>query len=810
MKMKKIVKRICFILITGVIVPCLFFITFEFVLKVIGYGYPSGFFVRQTIQGKDYYTDNFKFSWRFFPKPMARASAPLFVPVKKDKDAYRIFFFGESAAMGDPESAYSMSRHLAALLEKLHPDKKIEVYNTAVTAINSNVIVPIVKNCLDLQPDIFILYMGNNEVIGPYGLSSALTPFYSSRWIIKMQIWLSETRTGQLFHELVHKNGAENMEWKGMELFMKNNIRYNNPRLQIIYNHFSDNIKEICHRAASKGVKVILSTVVSNEKDCAPFTSLHKEGMSSADLMRWEQFYRAGIALDSADINGALRNYEKACEVDSDYAELNFRMGKCYYRLQDYTRASSLFFKARDYDALRFRCDGKMNAIIRNIATENISGNVFLADPEKSIRQQCTGGIAGNEVLYEHVHLNMDGNKFVAATMLSQLEKIAGFPVTPTAQSLAINSNDRLVFTFWDMRRISELNLSRIQSPPFTNQYTNSSDISFLKTDIAEANKSLDKDAVFRIKGIYQDAVKRYPDDWFLHFDYFKFLNEFEYYTEASVEAGSVFNIIPYEYLSMVNMGISCKMVKKYNEAVSYFSKAINLNPYFTEAYLNMAYLYEEEGRFEEVVPYLIKGRSTADKLGDFYTRTGIQFAKVNKADSAIRYFTKAVAVQPGSQKAKENLSRAQAMKKAGVTLNISSAFTKAYNRANALFKQNDFVGAIDYYNESLRLNPSYTKAHNNLGIALIQVKKYDDAMQHFYEAIRLDPTFIEAYLNLGLLLESQGRYPEAVEILSQALNLKKSPEIYHLLAGVYMKMGDSLSVRKCLDAEHELRNAFR
>ncbi|HRI12361.1 MAG TPA: hypothetical protein PLX89_05085, partial [Verrucomicrobiota bacterium] len=49
----------------------------------------------------------------------------------------RILVFGESAALGDPEPAFGVCRFLEALLEARLPGKRIEVINTAITALNS-------------------------------------------------------------------------------------------------------------------------------------------------------------------------------------------------------------------------------------------------------------------------------------------------------------------------------------------------------------------------------------------------------------------------------------------------------------------------------------------------------------------------------------------------------------------------------------------------------------------------------------------------------------------------------------------------
>ena len=44
-----------------------------------------------------------------------------------------------------------------------------EVVNTAVTAINSHVVREIASDLEEIESDLWIVYMGNNEVYGPFG-----------------------------------------------------------------------------------------------------------------------------------------------------------------------------------------------------------------------------------------------------------------------------------------------------------------------------------------------------------------------------------------------------------------------------------------------------------------------------------------------------------------------------------------------------------------------------------------------------------------------------------------------------------------
>jgi hypothetical protein len=106
------------------------------------------------------------------------------VPAVKTADTYRIFVLGESAALGIPIPSTSFARILEVMLRDHSPERRFEIINTAMTAINSNVILPTARECAGHRPDLFIVFMGNNEVVGPFGTAGVLGPFASSRSLI--------------------------------------------------------------------------------------------------------------------------------------------------------------------------------------------------------------------------------------------------------------------------------------------------------------------------------------------------------------------------------------------------------------------------------------------------------------------------------------------------------------------------------------------------------------------------------------------------------------------------------------------------
>ena len=91
----------------------------------------------QTANGKYLYL-NKNISRRYFTQSQATNGNVEFFRKKKQKNTFRIFVLGESAAMGFPyPNNISFQRMLKYQLQKTNPDKDIEIINLALTAINS-------------------------------------------------------------------------------------------------------------------------------------------------------------------------------------------------------------------------------------------------------------------------------------------------------------------------------------------------------------------------------------------------------------------------------------------------------------------------------------------------------------------------------------------------------------------------------------------------------------------------------------------------------------------------------------------------
>ena len=106
-------KLWCFRLLVAMGVPTVVLGMMELTLRLVGFGYPTGFLLPSQSDGQKVFVQNNRFGWRFFGAAMARIPEPICISQVKNPNTVRIVVFGESAALGDPQPAFRVAANVA-------------------------------------------------------------------------------------------------------------------------------------------------------------------------------------------------------------------------------------------------------------------------------------------------------------------------------------------------------------------------------------------------------------------------------------------------------------------------------------------------------------------------------------------------------------------------------------------------------------------------------------------------------------------------------------------------------------------------
>ncbi|MFB0551781.1 MAG: tetratricopeptide repeat protein [Phycisphaerae bacterium] len=674
------------------VIPILFFLFLEIVLRIVGYGYPPTATIKCKVNGIDAYGDNVKFGWRFFPRKIAQEFDPFIFSADKPDDTYRIFILGASAAQGTPEAAFSFGRVLQTMLRSAYPKVTFEVIVTAMPAINSHVVVEITKDFAKHQPDLFIAYLGHNEVVGPYGAGTVFAPLSKSLSLIRIGIALKATRLGQLLTNLSESAGAKRnvpMVWRGMKMFLKKQVRVDDPGLETVYQHFQRNLEDISRIAGESGAKIILCTVGSSLKDCPPFASLHKPGLREEEKKKWDDIYKQGAEHESAgEFAEAIEHYLAAARIDDRYADLQFRLGRCYWAMGEYDRARDRYIEAREMDTLRFRADTRINEIIRAVSGNGAKEGVYLVDIVRALEENSPYKTPGEELLYEHVHLNFNGNYLLAKTVLKQVEEILPKWVKPREAhepSLLTAAQCAQLLAYNDWARYNSiykvLNYY-IKEPPFTNQLYHSERLSRLEQRLADLEAGLTPETLKNAAAQYIRLLEKEPSDFWLRWRYAELLSvRFKNERAAAEQCRLTLKLLPHSYKPHLLLALSLGRLGLFNEAIEHLLRVIEIKPTSANAYHCLGLACQAQARIDE----------------------------------AIKYFYMAVRVQPNNSKAYKILGE-------------------------LLSQQGKIDQAVEISRKGLLFIPDDLYLHHNLGVFLNMQGHKDEAVKELQTALRIDP----------------------------------------------------------------------
>lgn len=712
-----------------ILLPALVLGAVEIALRLCGYGYSTALFKRMRIGQEEFLVENDQFSLRFFAPELARTPGPIRMKPTKPPGTYRIFILGESAAMGDPEPSYGAARYLEVLLRERYLGPKFEIINVAFTAINSHVIVPIARECAAHDGDLWIIYMGNNEMVGPFGAATVFGAKAPPLALVRLGLALQEARIGQALAALgrrLRTHSSASPSWGGMQMFLGNQVPPDAPARETVYRNFHANLNDILRAGVNAGASIILSTVAVNLKDCPPFASVSNTNLPAQDRARFERLFRQGVSLEGqGQFAEAARHFEQAATLDSLSAEVQFRCGHCLLQLTNSNAARQHFQAACDLDALPFRTDSRLNGLITDATgrwqqpLKAGAPSVVLFDTARWLTNAASASIPGQETFYEHVHFNFDGNYRLALGWAEQAARLLPAAMTRSAAAGWASQEQcerRLGLTDWNRAIVVEGMIRRMKQAPLSAQFNNGNRVAALQARVDDLRRRMDAAGAAQAREVYLDALRRWPDDYCLHENFASFLVATGDVPGAVAQWQRVHELIPQDYLADFRLGELLAQQRKLAEAQLLLLQAAALRPFISDPRFELGRVYLAEGRFELALQEFNRARQLRPSEPEYAYQKGLTLALLNRRAEAIEQFQQAIQLNP-------NYSQAH----------------------DALGGQLGLAGRIDEakaeFAKVTQLQPGYARAHLNLGVALLKQGQAAAAAIEFQEAVRLEPT---------------------------------------------------------------------
>jgi tetratricopeptide (TPR) repeat protein len=430
------------------------------------------------------------------------------------------------------------------------------------------------------------------------------------------------------------------------------------------------------------------------------------------------------------------------------------------------------FEMARDRDALGFRADGPVNEIIKRAAARHAESGVYLADAEAALAAASPAGITGEELLYEHVHLNFDGNYQLGRIFAEQVAAQLPSAVTNHGRAEWASAQlcaRRLAVSPWDRYRLWQANFSRVSEPPFTDQINDVPRAKRYMAKLAELRAELNPESQAEARRVYQEAVAAAPDDLSLRGNYAQFLGELGDFAEAVKQQQQVCELLPQSAPAFHKCGLLLVRQNQMDAAAEQFSHCLRLRADYAPALNDLGQILAQQQKLAEAERLFREAIRLKPGYAETYVNLGFMEQGAGKLSEGMAHYQEAARLQPGGPAAHFSQAvglaaehrRADAVKLFQAAVWMNPEFWQArYLLGVELALANQPREAEQQFAEVVRLRPDFVKGRLNLGVALAKRHDFDEARVQFQAALRLSPTNEPARRNLELLQPLKGRRP--------------------------------------------------
>ena len=231
----------------------------------------------------------------------------------------------------------------------------------------------------------------------------------------------------------------------------------------------------------------------------------------------------------------------------------------------------------------------------------------------------------------------------------------------------------------------------------------------------------------------------------------------------------------------------------RYEEAISDFSKSLELKPDYVKAYYDRGDANLRIGELKEAIDDFGKVLEIDPDYVEAYYSRGFANLILSKYEDAKGDFRKALDLKPDYTKAKWRLQETESYLRSTKVLNPNTANAEEYYMLGIVkFNKSAFKEAIGDFDKALKLNPDYIEAYYSRGAAKFNIEQYQSAIADYNKVILLNPEFSGAYVNRGEAKSKLRQYESAITDYNKAIQLDPNyAYAYYVRADVKFHIGD-------------------
>ncbi len=368
---------------------------------------------------------------------------------EKPEDGFRVFCLGGSTVRGRPcTTESSFTRWLDLELADRSEGRTIEAVNCGGLSYASYRLRPIVAEVLKYRPDLIVVATGHNEFLedrsyrGLKDRNAAVAWLEDRAMSLRTVTWCR--RWLQSDEPEKQSEGPEEVqarldEQRGFASYFRDAAWQDE-----VVSQYVESLKAMIAACRRAEVPLVLVRLGSNLRDCPPFKSEHRDGITPGELSTWQAAMDAGVAAtDERRLDQALMAFREAEEIDDQFALVAWRIARTLDRLGRPEEAATAYRRARDLDVCPLRMITRLDKSLQRVASQS---GTPLVDAAGAIEADSDDGLPGSDWYVDHVHPTLRGHQRIAELLVEEIGRGGWLELSAAATAARVRLNRRRHF----------------------------------------------------------------------------------------------------------------------------------------------------------------------------------------------------------------------------------------------------------------------------------------------------------------------------------------------------------------------------
>jgi len=252
-------------------------------------------------------------------------------------------------------------------------------------------------------------------------------------------------------------------------------------------------------------------------------------------------------------------------------------------------------------------------------------------------------------------------------------------------------------------------------------------------------------------------------------------------YEEALTDFTRAIEVAPNLTWAIADRGETYQLMRRYEEALTDLTRAVDLNPHLTSAITDRGETYRLMERYEEAVADLNRAIEINPGYAFAIRSRGETYRQMKRYEEALTDLNRAIEINPGYTSGIR--SRGETYRLMGRYEEALTDFSRAIeidpgdtfaigSRGETYRQMKRYEEALTDFSRAIEIDPGYAFAIGSRGQTYRQIERYEEALTDLNRAIEVDPGLTWAIVDRGQTYQLMGRYEEALTDLNRVIEI--------------------------------------